>query len=103
MKFKIYNQNWKLILSNSKDISKLFGDKNIYDGCCFHAKKEIHVAIEDYDKQYIHKVLLHEITHAILTFCGLNDKKNDDETICDFVGIHYKEIDRIFKELSVKI
>lgn len=95
MKFKIREYIYEIMFVDEFDdllIDPL--NKDIYHfGICSWKKQKIYIA-DSLNKLMTRRVIIHEITHAVLEAYGFHAHRNDfdDEDICEFMSVYAVEI-----------
>lgn len=90
MKIKIKKNFYKIFFDIKQDV-------DYFGKTCF-AAKEIHLCIFG-TKEFLKKVVRHELTHAFLFEYGIspnwldyNEKAYEEESVCDIVAIYSEDI-----------
>lgn len=90
LEFTIYKVEW--------NDDHLMIDNTFRAGTTHKRTQEIYIS-NDLTAQIQKRVLLHEITHALILASGMGQAKWEEENVADFIESHFFEIQRIYSKI----
>lgn len=96
-RIKIGNMNYLIKVVDSDNKMLIMGDYYKL-GVCHKDLNEIYLA-NNMKPEMFKRVLIHELTHAFIFVCGMEQVKWEEENIADFVEAHLLEIYEIYQKV----
>ena len=100
--FEINRLFWKIEFKSPKDEVFIRSDGSYTIGCTDYKDKIIYLSNDLYGK-LLHKVLIHEISHAFVMSYGIYMDIYSEEVLCDFLATYAKDILHLSNEIYERI
>lgn len=86
-----------------KEQDKFMIDNNLCGYCEFYEKKIVVLASDTTSEKELHEIERHELIHAFLYECGLNDSSDwaRNEELIDWLAIQFPKIQALFEKAGV--
>lgn len=90
-------------INKIKEQDKFMIENNLCGYCEFYEKKIVALASDTTSKKELHEIERHELIHAFLYECGLNDSSDwaRNEELIDWLAIQFPKIQALFEKAGV--
>lgn len=90
-------------INKIKEQDKFMIENNLCGYCDFYEKKIVVLASDTTSEKELHVIECHELIHAFLYECGLNDSSDwaRNEELIDWLAIQFPKIQALFEKAGV--